>query len=257
MGSGTLPQRTEQEVLTGIVVALPEELSTLTNRKIDKGNSSLISENMLVAYSGTGPDNAKNAAEQLISKGSKQLVSWGCAAALDASLKPGDLALPKTLLTESQQKLPIEPKWHQHAVRTLSPHFKLLTGCLMESRHIVSSGRKKAVLHHATRCQTVDMESAAIAKVAEHAKIPFLAIRAIADPADMSLPEAITHALNEEGEIEMKKLLGFLATHPYELGGLIKLGFHFNSARTKLKSVAGHLDIIVDFAEKQLHSNSA
>ena len=237
-------------MLTGIVVALPEELSTLTSRKINKGNSSLISENILVAYSGTGPDNAKNAAELLISKGSKQLVSWGCAAALDPSLKPGDLSLPKTLLTETQQKLSIEPKWHRHAMRTLSSHFKILTGCLIESRQIVSSSRKKALLHEATQCQAVDMESAAIANVAEDTKTPFLAIRTIADPADMSLPDAVTHALNEEGEIEMKKLLGFLATHPYEIRGLIKLGYHFNSASNKLKSVVDHLDIIVGFGRK-------
>lgn len=237
-------------MITGIVVALPEELSTLTDRKIDKGNSCLISENVLVAYSGTGPDNAKSAAELLISKGCEQLVSWGCAAALDPLLKPGDLALPKTLLTDTQQKLSIDPKWHRHAVRALSPHFKLITECLLESRQLVSLSKNKAILHETTRCQTVDMESSAVAKVAENAKTPFLAIRAIADPADMNLPEAVAHALNEEGEIEMKKLLGFLAIHPSEIRGLIKLGFHFNSARNKLKSVADHLDIIICFGKK-------
>lgn len=237
-------------MITGIIAALPEELSTLTSRKIDKGSCYLISDNILAACSGTGPVNAKNTAELLISKGSTQLLSWGCAAALDPSLKPGDLALPENFLTEQLQKLPVTPNWHQHAINTLSPHFKILTDCLAESRQIVSSANEKGMLHEATGCRTIDMESAAIAEVSADAKIPFLAIRTIADPAQLSLPDAVTYALNENGEIEIKKLLGFMAFHPLEIPALIKLGLHFNTARNKLKSVAEYLDIIICFDKK-------
>ncbi len=235
---------------TGIVVALPEELSTLTSRKIKKGSCIVISENVLAACSGTGPVNAKLAAEMLIANGSTQLISWGCAAALDPSLKPGDLFIPKYFLTEQQEKLSSASDWHQHAIKTLSPRFTLQTGCLAESRSIVSSRKEKAILHKASGCPIVDMESAAVAEISADAEIPFLAIRTIADPAQMSLPKAVKNALNENGDIEMKKLLCFLAFHPLEIPSLIKLGLHFINARNKLKSVAEFLDIIVGFDKK-------
>lgn len=237
-------------MITGIVVALPEELSTLTSRKIDKGSFFQISDDLMVAYSGTGSFNAKKAAELLISRGSRQLLSWGCAAALDPSLKSGDLTIPECLLTERMQKLPAASNWHHHVINTLSPHFEILTRCLAESRQIVTTSKGKSHLYKSTGCLAVDMESAAIAEVSDHAKIPFLAIRSIADSAQMSLPDTIAYSLNEHGEIELKKLLGFLTFHPYEIPALIKLGMDFNKARNKLKSVANFLDIIVRFDKK-------
>lgn len=235
---------------TGIVVALPEELSTLTSRKIKKGNCIVISENVLAACSGTGPVNAKLAAETLIANGSAQLISWGCAAGLDPFVKPGDLFIPQYVLTQHQKKLPAAPNWHRHAIKTLSQHFTLKTGCLAESDSIISSNKEKADLHKASGCQLVDMESAAVAEISAAAEIPFLAIRTIADSAEMSLPKAVEYALNEEGDIELKQLLGFLAFHPMEIPALIKLAMHFKNARNKLKSVAEFLDIIVCFDKK-------
>ncbi len=85
-------------MITGIVVALPEELTTLTSKKIDKGRCVFIADKLLVAYSGAGPVNAQAAAELLASKGATRLISWGCAAALSETLKPGDLILADKLI---------------------------------------------------------------------------------------------------------------------------------------------------------------
>jgi len=38
--------------------------------------------------------------------------------------------------------------------------------------------------------------------------------------------------------------LKYLLLHPTELPGLIRLGLHFNKAKTTLKQVADHLDEI-------------
>ena len=85
-------------MITGIVVALPEELTTLTSIKIDKGCCRFIADKLLVVYSGAGPINAQSAAELLVAEGATRLMSWGCAAALSASLKPGDLILADKLI---------------------------------------------------------------------------------------------------------------------------------------------------------------
>jgi len=229
-------------VITGIVVALPEELSTLTSKRIDKGCCVFITDALILAYSGAGANNARTASELLIAQGATQLISWGCAAALGESLKPGDLVLADTLLDAEGAQIGIPAAWHDCAKKLLSATLKVHVGSLAESLTIVATSQHKKRLYAQTGAVALDMESIAIAKVAQQNNLPFLAIRAIADPADMDLPKAITHSLNNEGDIVLSKLLLFIALHPAELPGLVKLGLHFNAAKNTLKWVAKQLD---------------
>lgn len=229
-------------MITGIVVALPEELSTLTSKKIDKGCCVFITDEIVLGYSGAGANNARTASELLIAQGATRLISWGCAAALSEILKPGDLVLADTLIDAEGAQIGIAPDWHSYTKNLLSTTLKVHSGSLAESKGIVATSQDKKQLHSQTGAIALDMESIAIAKVARQNKLPFLAIRAIADPVNMNLPKAINHSLNNDGDIVLGKLLLFVALHPAELPGLIKLGLHFNAAKNTLKSVAKQLD---------------
>lgn len=234
-------------MIAGIVVALPEELSTLTAKKIAKGCCSFIANNIVVAYSGAGGKNAEQAAQLLVSEGATCLISWGCAAALADSLKSGDLTLPTALFDTNHVQLDLNSDWHKYAETLLSNYLPVHTGTLLESKEIVSSSRDKKQLHVETAAVVLDMETVAVAKVARKNNLPFLAIRAIADPVTMDLPKAIAYSLNDEGEVMMGRLLWFLLGHPLELPGLIKLGLHFNVAKKTLLLVATQLDILLNF----------
>ncbi len=236
-------------MITGIIVALPDEISSLTNKKIIKGDCIFINDKTLLTCSGAGSENAKNASRMLIKKGVKRLISWGCAAALKAELKPGDLVLPKNLNTEKQEKISLESPWLTHTLNHLSA-LNPLTGSLIESQVIVAESIEKQTIHSKTGAIALDMESIAIAKTAIKHNIPALVIRSIADPMTMSLPKAVSFALNEQGDVILSKLLWFLVTHPTELPGLIKLGLHFKAAKKKLILVSKQLDIIVGFEQK-------
>jgi adenosylhomocysteine nucleosidase len=241
-------------VITGIVVALPEELTTLTSKKIDKGHCLFIADKMLVAYSGAGSANAQAAAKLLITKGATRLMSWGCAAALSATLKPGDLTLADKLIDAEgfrDAKVCVSTDWHSHTKDLLATYIVVHTGSLAESKSIVSSSKDKKQLQSKTGAVALDMESIAIAKVARQYALPFLAIRAIVDPVNMDLPLAINYSLNNQGDIILGKLLMFLVLHPAELPGLIKLGLHLNAAKKTLKSVAKHLDTMTEFNHTQ------
>lgn len=233
-------------MLTGIIVALPEEISSLTHQKINKGDCVSIDDQTLIALSGTGSKNARKASQLLIAKRAKRLISWGCAAALTTELKPGDFVLPKILLTEKKESLSIVSPWLLHVqkhVTSLSPH----TGILIESTHIVSESTSKKTIHQQSGAIALDMESIAIAKTALQYKLPVLVIRCIADPVSMNLPNSISYAQNEQGEIVLIKLLRHLLTHPAELPSLIRLGLHFRAAKNKLKLIAKQLDTITGF----------
>ena len=233
-------------MLTGIIVALPEEIGSLTHQKIKKGEYISLNNHTLLTLAGTGPENAEKASQLLIAKGAERLISWGCAAALIDALKPGDLIFPKQLLSETNQTLSITNAWSQHVQKhlaSLNPH----TGLLVESSKIVGESTNKRLIQRQSKGIALDMESIAIAKTALQRNLPVLVIRCIADPVSMSLPKSIRYAQNSQGEIVMTKLLGYLLTHPAELPGLIKLGLHFKAANNKLKLVAKQLDTIVSF----------
>jgi len=234
-------------VITGIVVALSEELTTLTPKKIDKGDCLFVADKLVVAYSGSGSINARSAAELLVTKGATRLISWGCAAALSGTLKPGDLVLADELIDFEggrDAKCCVSTDWHSYTKERLATFLAVHCGRLAESTSIVSNRMEKKQLYALTGAVALDMESVAIAKVARQYTIPFLVIRAIVDPVDMSLPQAISYSLNDQGEVALGKLLFFLFLHPAELPGLIKLGMYFNAAKKTLKLVAKHLDTV-------------
>ena len=244
-------------MITGIVVALPEEIVTLTSKRIDKGHCVFIGDKILVACAGMGPANATAAAEMLIAKGATQLISWGCAAALEPSLRPGDLTLAERLIAADNEEITINSDWLMHTKTLLTGSFPTLstrqkqailhTGTLTESTAIVSSGKVKKQLHSFTEALALDMESGAIAKVAQKYVIPFLAIRAIADPANTGLPDAVVYATNADGKVAIDKLLAYLVLHPAQLPELIKLGIYFNKAKQTLKQAAVLLELITEF----------
>jgi len=231
-------------VITGIVVALPEELSTLTSGKIGKGDYYRLTDKILVAYAGAGPVNARQASTLLIAEGAGQLISWGCAAALSPEFKPGDLLLPESLLTEDRRILNGDPGWIAQVRHNLSAEIQVKNGKLTESRRIVSKSKDKQIIHAKTGAVALDMESCAIAETANQANIRCLVIRTIADPVTMNLPEAVSCALNSDGEIALTKLLQHILFHPHEIPNLIRLGLHFSAAKKTLKSVSKSLDKI-------------
>ncbi len=238
-------------MITGIVVALPEELASLTSKRIDKGHCVFIADKLLVVYSGVGADNAAKAAELLINKGASQLISWGCAAALAPAIKSGDLVIADRLIDVNDLEITINEQWFEFAKKTLSadPAIVLHTGCLTESANIISSSYEKQHLHLITEAIALDMESIAVAKAAHQKKLPFLSVRAIVDPVEMDLPRAIAYAANAEGDIILSRLLLFLALHPSELPRLIRLGRYFNAAKLTLRRVAKDLSGLTQFQQ--------
>ena len=225
----------------GIIVALPEELRTLTNQKIRQGECLQLGR-LWIAHSGAGWQNAAASAQLLISKGVKVLVSWGCAAGLIRGLKPGDLILASRIVIDLQS-YETDPFWRNRLQQQLAVLSPLHTGHLYTSQELVSSSLLKQQISQQNQSMAVDMESAAIAEVAQSSRIPCLAIRSIADPFDQDLPQAVSRSLNANGQVELPRLFRHLFLHPWELAGLIRLGLNFHAAQKTLKKVARILNL--------------
>ncbi len=241
-------------MITGIIVALSEELSTLKTlpngmweRGMRRGKFIFITDEIILMYSGAGAENARKAAELLVSKGATQLMSWGCAAALSPDLKMGDLVLADSLLNSDGLETAVNSTWHQHAKTVLGSTVVAYKGALFNSNKLVSTAEEKQAIYEKTGAIALDMESGAIAEVAQHYALPFLAIRAIADPASMDLPLAVSKALNENGEVEISKIIASLVFNLKEIPHLIQLGQYFQLAKRTLSTVAKQLPQIIVF----------
>jgi adenosylhomocysteine nucleosidase len=241
-------------VITGIIVALAEELSTLKTlpdalweRSMRRGKFIFLTDEVMLIYSGAGAQNARKAAELAISKGATQLISWGCAGALSHELKMGDLVLADSLLDSDGTQTPVNATWHQYAKNILGSSVAVYKGALLNSEDVISTAQEKQAIFEKTGALAIDMESHAIAQVAQHYALPFIAIRAIADPSTMDLPVAISRALNDVGEIEISKILFSLARNPKEIPHLIQIGQYFHIAKQKLSTVAEQLPQIIAF----------
>ncbi|MCK4493946.1 MAG: hypothetical protein KAU26_07805, partial [Methylococcales bacterium] len=155
------------------------------------------------------------------------------------------LLFPEKIMTATGDNLSVSENWLTHVKKNLPIIHRSVT--LIESLHLIESPEVKQQLHEKTQAVAVDMESAAIVQAAQTAGLYCLVIRTISDSAHLRLPSIISKSMNTDGEVDQSKLLRLLLTHPQQLLALIKVGFHFQAAKNKLKAVSQHLDTIVGF----------
>ncbi len=170
------------------------------------------------------------------------LVSWGCAAGLCPDLKPGDLVLAEQVIG-GQDRFDTNGQWRDHVRQMLASTLNTKAGKLFTSTDLVDRSADKQLIRENSQAIALDMESSAIAEVAAANNLPFLVIRSIADPVRMDVPKTVLAGLNKQGQVELRKLLTYLAWHPWEIAGLIRLGLHFQAAQNTLKIAARQLGV--------------
>ncbi len=215
----------------GVVAALNAEAQCLYRPTPETG--------VLLGISGMGPDLARQAAVRLVQEGVKALASWGIAAGLAEGLRAGSLVLPHCVVAGRAQIM-VDEHWHQRLFLCLVESLPVHSGAIAHTPIVLSSRAQKASLHAETKAMAADMESMAVAQVARKAGLPFVAIRAIADPFDLTLPHCALNAVDEGGQSKLTKLLPGLARSPLDLVPLIALGIAFHRALATLRVVSKH-----------------
>jgi adenosylhomocysteine nucleosidase len=166
------------------------------------------------------------------------LVSWGCAAALAAGLNPGDLILPERIVCSDGTPLDTDKGWRKRLGSKLDGRMPVYSGLLAESDRIVAGEDEKRAIFAATGAIALDMESAAAARAAHRFGLPFLAVRSIIDPVDVTIPPSIHSAFDENGALHVPKMLFHTLLHPADFLGVIRLGRHFGAAMRTLSLAA-------------------
>lgn len=172
-----------------------------------------------------GADPETNA-RRLLAQGATTLVSFGIAGGLDPALAPGTLVIGTEIIGETERYA--AQAWGGSAMR----------GAIAGSGYPLATPAAKARLRAATGAVTVDMESLAVARVAFAADVPFMALRAVADPADRAVPELALGALDAQGRPALLRLLAGMLAHPEQVPQLWRLALDYQAALGALRRCA-------------------
>jgi nucleoside phosphorylase len=188
-----------------IAAALEEELETAKSfcrdvKKIEHGKTRLWqgvrnSATLTFVRTGVGPRrSALRLQEALNIAKPSQILVIGYAGALDPGLKLGDVVVVEKALALSENP----PGWEQVQVEgefdlAECPGFlraatdaglSIRAGIVLTSYHVLGLPAHKRLLYQRFHAAIVDMETAALARVAQTEKIPIGCVRAVSDEAE-------------------------------------------------------------------------
>lgn len=215
-----------------VVIAALELEAAILRRVFGAGEFS-------VFVSGPGLERAGAAAMRAVESGAEGLISWGMSGGLSRAAVTGSIILPDRVLS-TDGYWPTDPDWRARLAAALAPDLPMLQSPLFSAAAALTRPEDKATLAAATGAVAVDMESAAIARVAADAGLPCLILRAVADGPDDGLPSDVEKLVTEDGRTCPRGLIRMLLA-PVQLGALFRLAGQSRIARRMLRLVATRL----------------
>jgi adenosylhomocysteine nucleosidase len=215
--------------MIGIITGLAAEAEILRAARIDAA----------IRCCGSRPEAALTEARALVAAGATALLSFGVAGALARIAIPGQIVLADEIVLPDGRRLRCSALWHEAmAERLAGLPVRLHRGAIAGSATPVCRAADKHALRRHTGAMAVDMESQVVAAAAAEAALPFLAIRAIADPVDQDVPAFAMSGVDAAGHTHVAPVIAGLLRRPWALPDLIRLGRHFNAALAGLRHAA-------------------
>ena len=178
---------------------------------------------------------AHEGALALVDRGAGALLSFGVGGGLDPALAAGELVLADAVIAPDGRRFATDPAWRERLRRL---HLSLSVGSIAGSERMLHGPDAKAALRAATGAALVDMESHGVAAAAAARRLPFMAIRAVADPAGRAVPWCARAGLSADGRTRPLPVLGRLCLRPWELPALITLARETARALESLRRLA-------------------
>ena len=186
----------------GIVVGLADEARLLADTP------------GFVECCGPGPAGAGRAAKRALDSGAKALLSFGVAGALDPVLRTGQIVVATEIHRTGGPPLPCDVGWRNRCIDALGVPPR---GAIFGTDIPIGNIEQKRLLFESSGAIAVDMESHVVAAAAAAAKVPFLAVRAIADAADQPAPGHLARCFNARGEPRTIAIVASLIRYPSEI----------------------------------------
>ncbi len=172
----------------------------------------------------------RRALARALADGAVGVMSFGIAGGLAPDLRPGDVIVADAVIAGSQ-RFEIHKHWRQHLEGLISG---ARAGAIAGSDAAVATVGAKAALLGETGALAVDMESHIAAQFAADHRLPFAALRVVADHATRALPPAALAGMAAGGAINIRAVLASLLRQPRQLPQLICVARDTNTAMAAL-----------------------
>jgi adenosylhomocysteine nucleosidase len=194
------------------IAALPREIASLVGRRGWRAEQKLLGrrihlfehEDAIVACAGMGAHRASLAVEAALELGPvSALISVGWAGACTDRVCVGDVVHADVVIDAKtgERFFADDGKYESQEAK------------IVVSVQTPASTREKARLHTSYVATAVDMEAAAVARIARGREMPFCAIKAISDGADFDLPE-LSRFTTPDGQFREGAFGLHVAWHP-------------------------------------------
>ena len=167
------------------------------------------------------PDRAYARAQGWIAAGRvSALMSFGLCGALDPALPSGTLVVAHRILLPEGGSWSFDERWAR-AIALRVPAARV--GPILGVATAAITVEEKAALFARHGALAIDMESRGVAEAAREANLPFVALRAVADPAGRALPPAALEGINAHGRLRPFRVLFGLLARPGDFVALVAL----------------------------------
>ena len=195
----------------------------------------------LVRICAARTERAYNQSLELIAEGCQGLVSFGIAGGLMPDLKPGAVIIADKVVTQDGQIFETSEPWRGRFLETLGGGGDVHAQAIAGSDHVVATVAAKRALATDLSAVAVDMESHAVARAADKAGVPFLVVRAVADPLGRAIPEWVLGTISESGDARPGVVISGLLRNPLDFTVLMGLARDNAKAMAALRRVTGRV----------------
>jgi adenosylhomocysteine nucleosidase len=194
----------------------------------------------IVASTGDGARRAGSGARDVLDRFAAQcMVILGVAGGLSPHLEPGKIVAAREVIEETGKVPPPDPFYTHRLLRR--------TGATLATfvctRSILCAAREKseayARLPWGSEAAAADLETAAFARAAAERGIPYVALRAISDPAEESLPLDFNALRDSEGSVDGRRVALAALARPWLVPSLWHLRTRVSLCSENLARAAG------------------
>lgn len=194
---------------------------------------------VVLIQTGIGWNRALSAAQIAAARFPLRLyISTGFTGALQDSIQVGDLVIGQKVfsLVPMGQKVFICDAAFTQSAGTAAKAFPgtVFFGSLVTVGQIVGRVEEKRAIARKSDAIALDMETAAVADVAEQRRTPFIAVRAVSDILEEDLDLDGNLFLTDQGTFRWLRGIRYLVSHPTALGHLNRLRRQSNLAARSL-----------------------
>lgn len=191
---------------------IPSDAFTIRRTEVDTATVDFI-------VTGMGSAHAARAMQAVPLTGYALGVAAGFAGSLHARLDVSDIVVAKSVLrAATSDSLDSDASFAAEAIAAGAKPID----ALVSSDHVATTAAEKTAL--GATAQAVDMESYTVLDAAKRRGMSIVALRAISDRHDQTLPLDLSSVVDERGQVSIGRVLKMAAGSPGQLSALMKLG---------------------------------